>query len=81
MSGDHWCRWEITMDLGQIFEALQILFLWLSRLGYQWLQTVVFPLGVSRTNAPKFNDPKFIAPKLNVPNPPKLNALNLMFGT
>lgn len=43
--------------------------------------TVVLPLGMSRTNAPKFNDPKFIAPKLNVPNPPKLNALNLMFGT
>ena len=27
--------WEITMDLEQILEALQILFLWLLRLGYR----------------------------------------------
>ena len=51
MSGGHWYRWwGIIMDLEQILEALQILFPWLLRLGYQWTQTVVFPLGMSRTN-------------------------------
>ena len=50
MSGGHWCRWGIIMNLEQILEALQILFPWLFRLGYQWIQTVVFPLGMSGTS-------------------------------
>ena len=32
MSGNHWCRWGLIMDLGRTLEALRALFLWLLRL-------------------------------------------------
>ena len=49
-SGDHWCTWRIMMDLGQILEALLILFLWLLMLGYQWIHTAVFTLVMKWTS-------------------------------